>query len=344
MVEVSPKAGPIRIDYWRYLAVLLFLFLLLFLLLWGVLGSQWGAGNPWAEFFRKHLSRLNKFRPSAKPEDNLANALRIFRVERLSGNRYAFLFSLTDEYGDAISPVPRSDVTIAVGDPGATPRPVAIDRITPLRDLGSWGNRVSFSAVMDYSGSMFPEDLDAIEQNYSTFINGIAFPFSASIVKFHSQVDEILPLSPSLTDIESAIKRRIPLGGTALFNGMMKGLETIRPREHLRFLLLTTDGNNNIAGSSLEDVITDSRQSFIPTFVFGFGWLKVDVLKRISDETDGFYVYVPDSADLKNKFPKMADIVNKVQVAEFSSTIDIQPGSPLEITVNTKNGVLKRTR
>lgn len=344
MVEVSPKTGEIRIHAWRYLAVLLCLLLVAFLLLWILLGSQWGASNPYAELARKYLSLLNNFRPSAKPEDNLANALRIHRVERMTGKKYALLFSVTDANGDPIKNLAQKAVTIGVGDPGQSPQTVVVDRLTSLKDMSQWNSKLAFSAVMDYSGSMFPEDLKSIEENYSSFIKGITFPFSAGVIKFNSTVNELLPMCPSLIDIEANIKKSIKLGNTALYSGMDKGLESVRPLEHMRFLLLTTDGNDNVGGVTLEEVIKNSRQAFVSTFVLGFGWLKIEILRKIADETDGYYVYVPDSSDLNAKFLKLAEIVNYVQVAEFISPIDVQPSSSIKLVVDTPGGLLTRTR
>jgi len=343
MVEVAPRSGPIRIDYWKYVALLLLLLLLGLAVLWAMLDTQWGASNSMSELFRKYLASVNRFRPNARPEDNLASALRIHGVEKLEGRKYAMFFTVTDGNSEPQN-VTKNQVTIAVGDPGAAIKTVVVDRVNPLQNLKTWNDRLSFAAVMDYSGSMFPEDLDAIESNYTYFINNLAFPFAAAVIKFHSVVEDILNLSSNQTDVEAALKRRIPLGNTALYNGICRGVEKIKNRPHLRMIILTTDGNNNVPGNTLDEAIQVCRQNFISNVVMGFGWLKVEILRRISDETDGFYVYVPDSSELKNWFPKIAKIVNNVQVAEFVSPIDIQPASSIEITVNVGGSTLKRSR
>ncbi len=343
MVEVAPKSREIRINFWHYFIFLLLMLLLLIVLLWVLLDSQWGASNPMAEWARKYLSQINRFRPGAKPEDNLANALRMHGVERIEGKRYSMFFSVTDSNSDPLS-VLKNNVTIAVGEPGTTPKPVSIERINSLSGMKEWNDRMTFAAVMDYSGSMFPEDLDAIESNCSDFLSNLSFPYSGTVIKFNTQVQELIGVSANPSDIESALKRRVSLGNTALYEGMYKGVENIKGRPHLRCLLLTTDGNNNVYTRTLEEVISASRQNFISSFVFGFGWLKVEVLKKIADETDGYYVYVPDSSQLKTWFPKIAKIVNNIQVAEFFSPIDIQPGSSIELTVSVGSNVLKRSR
>jgi hypothetical protein len=346
MIEVSPKRTEIKIHYWKYFLFLLFMLLLGLAAVWIILGTQWGAGNSAAESLRKYLSRFNRFRPGAKAEDNLANALRIHGLEKLDGTptRYAMLFSATDGAGEPVTSITKANVTLNIGDAVNAAKPMVIDKVTPLNAMKAWNDKASFAAVMDYSGSMFPEDLDAIESNYSTFLNAIGFPFAGTVLKFHSSVDEIIPLSASIADLDAAIKKRIPLGNTALFAGMDRGVESMKGRPHLRFLLLTTDGNNNIPGISLDDVLKNSREAFLSSFVLGFGWLNIDVLKRIANETDGYFVYVPDSADLKTWFPKIAKIVNNVQVIEFSAPFDVGPGNTIDLTVVAGSTTLKRTR
>jgi len=344
MVEVNPRTTQITIRYWRYVLFLAILALIGLGLLWGLLGTQWGASNPLAEWVRRYLSVINRFRPSAKPEDNLANALRIHGIEKIGEKRYVLFFSATDKNADPVVAVPTTGVTIAVGSTSSSLKPTIIDKVTPIHMM-SWTDSVSFSGVMDYSGSMFPEDIANIETYFSNFISGLLMPFSAAIVKFHHQVLETQTLTDSKTSLESAVKQSVPLGAaTALYDAMDKGISGIQVRPHLRFLLLTTDGNNNAGMSSLDDVIRRSRNHQVSSIVLGFGWLSVATLKQIADQTDGYYVYVPDSSDLKDKLPKLAKIVNNIQVVEFTPSAELSLPCSAELTVNANGNILKRTR
>jgi len=344
MVEVAPKRGEIQIRYWKYLAFLAFVLFFGFLALWGLLGSQWGASNPLAEWFRRYLNAVNRFRPNAKPEDNLANALRLHGVEKIGDKRFALLFSVTDKNGDPLAAILPNEITIAAGKVGAQPSPAVVDRVAPLHMKSGWNDKISFASVMDYSGSMFPEDISAIENNYSSFINSLVCPYAATVIKFNNGVNEILPLSSNKGDIDAALKNSVPLQNTAFYEGMDKGISNIQARQHLRFVLLTTDGNDNRSSIHLDEVINRSRNHFVSAFVLGFGWLNVDVLKKIADECQGYYVYVPDSRDLKDWFVKMAKIVNNVQVAEFSTSTDFQLPESLVVTVTTGGTTLSKTR
>lgn len=343
MVEVAPRTSEIRINYVRYIVFLVFLIFFGGWLLWMAYASSWGASNPFAEWMRKYLSVVNRFRPTAKPEDNLASALRLHGIEKLGEKRYAVLFTVTDANGDPLATVKPSDVEVQLGTQASSRQRALVDRVVPLH-MTNQPDPVSFAGVMDYSGSMFPEDIQAIESNYSTFMNAIVLPYSGSIIKFNNVVNTIVSLTPDKRDIEKAVKTPVPLENTAFYSGMDKGVTTIQARRWMRFLLLTTDGNDNASSHTLEEVILRSRQHFVSSFVLGFGWLNIDVLKRIAEETDGYYVYVPDSGDLSKWFPKISKIVNNVQVAEVSLPVD--QGLPLSIdmTVNANGTRLRRSR
>jgi len=344
MVEVSPRSGPIRIQVWRLLLSLGVLAGLALLLLWLLLGTQWGATNPFSEWARRFLAPVNRFRPTARPEDNLPSALRIHGFEKLADRRYALLFSATDRKGEPLSSLTPADVTVLAGAPGAR-QPATVARVTPLGRVEGWNDKASFACVMDYSGSMFAQDIRNIESEYKRFLGGLQFPSGASVYKFHQSVYEIRPFSQDRSLVEEALARPLPLGpATALHQAMEQGALSVQGRPHLRALLLTTDGNNNVPGLALDDVLRRCRQQYLSAFVFGFGWLNVEVLRRIAEETDGYYVYVPDSAQLKDWFPRLAGIVNHIQVAECVTPADLPASVSLELRVIAGGLSLTRIR
>ncbi len=344
MVEVSPKRSDVKLSYRGCLLFLFIIFLLIAVTIWSLLGTQWGASNGWAEMFRRYLTVVNRFKPGTKPEDNLTSALRIHSLEKIGEKRYALIFSATDKSGDPIVAFSPADIGISVAAAGQAAKPVSVDRVTPLHMMNAWGNdKCSFANVMDYSGSMFDYDLRTIESNYSSFINDLVLPFSASVIKFDHNVDVVLPLSDNKTDLLNAVAKAGAYGGsTALYDAMDKGVSHITARPHFRFLLITTDGNNNQGSTSLTDILQRCRSQGISAFVLGFGWLDVNTLKQLANDTDGYYSYVPDSSDLKKWFPRLARIVNNIQVLEFtteSSAVGI-----VELSVKTGGTTLKRTR
>jgi len=344
MVEVAPGSERLRIPVWKYILFLLISLLILLAILWYLLASNFGAQNSFLESLRRYLSFFSSYHPNLKPEDDFANALRVHGFERLEARRFALFISATDKHGSPAKVINSAGVTLKVTDTAEKMHDAVIDRVRPLHMYSEWTDPVSFSSVMDYSGSMFAEDLNAIEKYFSELIGQIAIPFSGAVIKFNSKVSIIQDLTASTADILAAIKKRIKLENTALFDGIDKGIDRIQSRPHLRFVVLTTDGNDNASFQTLDGVIKRARQHNISVFVFGFGWLEVKNLRRLSDETDGYYSYVPDSSKLSDWFKKLGQIINNVQVIEFSIPVDMNQPAAVELAVEHEGQKFNRIR
>ncbi len=344
MVEVAGKTEQLRIPVWKYLLFLFLLLAILLLVMYFLLASNFGASNSLMETIRRYLSFTSAFHPNLKPEDNFDNALRIHGVEKAGPKRFYMFVSATGNDAAPIKVMQTTEVQLSAKDNSGKDLNVIVDRVRPLHLYSEWPDPVSFANVMDYSGSMFPEDIKAIESNFSALVNELVMPFAAAVVKFNNTVREILNLSTDKNAVLDAIKKAIPLQNTALFDGIDKGVEKVQARPHLRFIVLTTDGNDNASQASLEDVIRRCRQHNVSVFSFGFGWLDVNSLKILSDETEGYYSYVTDSSNLDDWFKKLGQIINNVQVIEFSTDSDVNQPSSVDLTIDHNSKKLSRSR
>ncbi|MDD3146496.1 MAG: VWA domain-containing protein [Candidatus Riflebacteria bacterium] len=344
MVEVAPGNERLRIPAWKYILFLVLFLLMCLGILWYMLASNYGASNSLLETLRRYLSFVSAFHPNIKPEDDFSNALRIHGVEKNSPKKFFMFVSMTDNDGSPLKVINAANVTVLAKDKSGADLNAIVDRVRPLHAYGDMADPMSFSSVMDYSGSMFPEDLTAIEDNFSALIDQILIPFTGGVIKFNNKVNEVQPLTTDKNALKTSIKKRIMLQNTALFDGVDAGVDKIQARPHFRFVILTTDGNDNASNASLDDVIRRCQIHNTSVFVFGFGWLEVTNLRNLSNSTDGYYSYVPDSSKLAEWFKKLGQIINNVQVVEFSVTNDTnQPGS-IELTINEGGQKLTRTR
>ncbi|GAB1352767.1 MAG TPA: VWA domain-containing protein [Candidatus Rifleibacterium sp.] len=344
MVEVAPGGERLRIPVWKYILFLVLFMLLCLGILWYLMASSFGASNSLLETLRRYLTFFSSYHPNLKPEDDFSNALRIHGVEKNEPKKFYMFVSMTDKDGSPVKVVNAGNVTLAAKDKNGTDLNAVVERVRPLHAYQAMTDPMSYSCVMDYSGSMFPEDLTAIEKNFSDLIGQILIPFSAGVIKFNNKVNEVQPLTTDKNAITAAIQKRINLQNTALFDGIDTGVDKIQARPHFRFVILTTDGNDNASTASIDDVIRRCQIHNISVFVFGFGWLEVTNLRNLSNSTDGYYSYVPDSSRLADWFKKLGQIINNVQVVEFSVANDTnQPGS-IELTINEGGNKLTRTR
>jgi hypothetical protein len=344
MVEVAPGGERLKIPVWKYLLFLFLIALLALGILWSLLSSNYGARYSFLETLRRYFSFLSTYNPKMQPEDDFANALRIHSFERDDAKKFRLFVTATDKDGSPTKVLNANDVRIKVTDIGGSDLGASVTRVRPLHMYTEWASPVSFSSVMDYSGSMFPQDLSAIETNYADLINQISLPIDVAVVKFNNRVHDIITLSNDRQDIIAGLQKRISLENTALFDGIDRGIEHIQSRPHLRFIILTTDGNDNASSNSIESVIKRCQTHGVPIFVFGFGWLDVKKLKELSDSTDGLYSYVTDSSNLDDWFVKLGQIINNVQVVEFTAGSDMNQPGTVELEVQSGGQTLKRIR
>lgn len=344
MVEVVGKREQLRISVWKFLLFLFLLLTLLLMVMYFLLASNFGASNSLMETIRRYLRFTGAFHPNLKPEDNFDYALRIHGVEKAGPKRFYMFVSVTGKNAAPAKVIQNTNVKLTAKDNSGKDLNVAVNSVRPLHMYSDWSDPLSFANVMDYSASMFPEDLEAIESNFSTLVNELIMPFAAAVIKFNDSVWEILDLSTDKNAVINAIKKAIPLQNTALFDGIVKGVEKVQNCPHLRFIVLTTDGNDNASHISLNDVIKKCQQNNVSVFSFGFGWLDIDSLKKLSDETEGYYSYVTDSSNLDDWFKKLGQIINNVQVIEFSTDSDVDRLSFISLTIDHNNKKLSRNR
>ena len=344
MVEVAPGSERLRVPAWKYILFLVLFLLLCLGILWYLMASNFGASNSLLETLRRYLTFMSAFHPNIKPEDDFSNALRLHGIEKNGPKKFFMFVSMTDKDASPVKVINAANVTVSGKDKSGANISMVVDRVRPLHVYTGMADPMSFSSVMDYSGSMFPEDLTAIETNLSALIGQIMIPFSAGVIKFNNKVHEVQTLTTDKTILEAAVKKRIPLQNTALFDGVDAGIDKIQARPHFRFVILNTDGNDNASLASLDDVIRRCQMHNVSVFVFGFGWLEVTNLRNLSNSTDGFYSYVPDSSKLADWFKKLGQIINNVQVIELSVASDINEPGFIELTINEGGQKLTRTR
>lgn len=273
------------------------------------------------------------------PESSFGGLAKVPQVTEDDG-RVVLNLVLTDNLGRPVGQVPEDGIT-AVGvraDNGAEEPVTVIEHGTmgePMDDLNH--PRVSFSAVLDYSGSVPDSALVSMSRNLSTLYGALAAPFESEVIHFSDDVVTIQSYTSDSAELVAAAENRSTERAlTSLFDGLGRGIQSTAAREGLfRFVLLVTDGNDNDSSLKERQVIDSAKSAHLPIYIVGVGFADLDVMRRLARETGGQYIYVPRFNGLSEAYGALSDLV----VGSRQVLLDAAPGVyrtvRLEVTTPT---------
>jgi VWFA-related protein len=185
---------------------------------------------------------------------------------------------------------------------------------------------ISVALVMDYSDSMSSSDLSYMENSAKSFIDKLnpatAIPDEAAIIKFSTSYEMIVP--PGWTTDKDALKTAIDSpfsrGNTALYNALSLAIQETANRGNRRAIIVITDGDNNVPGKTLDEVIAEAKNSGIRIFTIGLGNAVPAVLSQIASETGGQYYSAPTSTDLDTIYLQIAETLVGQYLLEYMSS------------------------
>jgi len=177
-------------------------------------------------------------------------------------------------------------------------------RRMPIELFSAEDTPITVGLVIDASGSMRPK-IGEVVAGTMAFARASNPQDELFAVRFNDDVADAVAerpflLASDLDDLESAITSVRPDGRTALYDGIMAGLDHLalgsRPR---KVLLVISDGGDNASEATLERVLKRARESNVAIYTIGlFDENDIDrnpgVLKRLA-ETTGAERFLPRS-------------------------------------------------
>ena len=109
-----------------------------------------------------------------------------------------------------------------------------------------------------------------------------------AVVAFSSDVKTICPFTEDKSKVQIAVDALSAQGFTLYFDAVKSALETISGESGRRAILALTDGEDTASKSSLEDIITQARNTGIPVYTVGLGSedeIESGALKRLAAGT-----------------------------------------------------------
>ena len=201
---------------------------------------------------------------------------------------------VTDKQGRYVSDLPGAQFTVF--DNG---RPVPIELFT------NEDTPVTVGLIIDASGSMRLRigQVVAASLLFARLSNPQDELFA---VRFNDDVQDVMPIPPfllagDLADLEKAVTSIRPDGRTALYDGVMDGLDHLATGTRARkVLIVISDGGDNASGATLDAVLARARASNAAIYTIGiFDPDDMDknpgVLKSLATATGGER-FLPHSA------------------------------------------------
>jgi len=140
-----------------------------------------------------------------------------------------------------------------------------------------------------------------------------------SVIGFSGFVDKKLPLTQDITQIKSIVDSMKADYSTALYDGMIAGIEEIKKAEGIKVLVVLTDGQDNSSKSKLEDVVEHANRENIPVYIIGLGSVNTQSLQHIANSTKGQFYYTQSSVSLDTVYAAISKRVQAFYELVYSS-------------------------
>jgi VWFA-related protein len=218
----------------------------------------------------------------------------------------------------------------------------ALETIVNVDETRESGGNVSSSLVLDRSGSMSGGALSDAKDAAETFVDQLEVGDQASVISFSDGVRVDQPFTADVEALKSAIDNLSSGGGTALYDGMIQGIEEIELEANSPAVLALTDGKENESSNSKQDAIELADQVGVPVYTIGLGSdVNAGDLQDVADQTGGQFFQAPNPSDLETIYQEISQqLSSRYEVTHLTSNILLDGTErTIELTASTGGGV-----
>lgn len=249
----------------------------------------------------------------AKPSDSLRIVMKTVEAGKKSGVQ----IQLIDKngvyyYGAGADDFRRIWCNLMVKGSDGKVKQIDDFEVTENRGTDTLPNAVA--VVMDYSGSMGWNRVDALQDGAEKFIKAKKGVDEYALVKY----DDHVVLSSKLSGNQQKLLRKLYLadysqfgGGTALLDAVNAGIFAVKGAENVgkKIVLALTDGFENSSLATRNEVVANAIANGVSIYTIGFGALVDDAyLKSLSYTTFGGHYHIYQTPDFDWVF---SDIYSK---------------------------------
>jgi len=218
-----------------------------------------------------------------------------------------------------------------------------VETITSFTESEAESSIISFSLVFDLSGSMSGSRLSDAQAVANSFINNTAPNDRGALVIFSNGGTERIALASGwisndennngVSDISDVINSLYTGGGTAVYDGTAKGIESLSQEPLPKAVIVFTDGNTNDDNSfDINTVIAKANNEGVPLYTIGLG-IDPQNLKDMAVATGGAYYYAPTAQDMAAIYNSIASNVRSKYIIGYTSHNPELDGTVRTVTV-----------
>jgi len=209
--------------------------------------------------------------------------------------------TVLDKTGKLVTGLPRESFRVLEDD-----KEVALEGFGTSAELP-----LALGILVDTSGSMLPEFTE-VREAVAGFASRLLRPGDSYFLMIFSFEPKVaLEWNSDPQGLVGALERTTPVGGTSLFDAIVRALEQFRGRRGRTALVLLSDGDDNTSRVSWDTALRYVRTMRTPIFTIGYGIGMLDFmirgrLKDLASATGAEVFYV------SKKKGDLADIYRRI--------------------------------
>jgi Ca-activated chloride channel family protein len=197
---------------------------------------------------------------------------------------------------------------------------------------------LDLSLVIDRSGSMSGEPLEAARESAARIVRGLRADDRVAVVAFDTAIDVVQPLTP-VTDREAIVARIKAIdarGSTDLFGGWEEGVKQLAPftrKDRIARVILLSDGQANQGLVNEQEIfarVTKAAGAGITTSTVGLGHgFNESLMTGMAAAGEGIANFGQTADDLDEAFEEQFAIISNSFLRQVK--VSVQGGSDVQV-------------
>jgi len=239
--------------------------------------------------------------------------------------------SVLDAEDRPVRGLSREGVTLLEND-----YPVDIDSMKMYGMDGTPGP-VSFSIVLDRSGSMEGEKIARAKDSVLRFFSLMEPGDRASFITFSDTVERIEPLTGDIERLKRETEAVKAGGHTALFDAIAAGVASVRDVPGRRAVIVLTDGKANRGALDIDQAVAAAIKANVSIYAIGLGEdVRAARLAGIAEQSGGVYFFTPNADGLAATYQTISKRIRNEYVIIYQA--DKRGDYLRHVSLSLKNG------